>query len=80
MKPRWLFYLFYLSCVLILPSVTDFPGLSAFVQTSWWLTDLEQPIPGLGERGPKPMPGRLFSRFMLGFPLGSVPSSPENVI
>jgi len=80
MKPRWLFYLFYLSCVLILPSVTAFLGFIAFVQTSSWLTDLDQPFPGLGALRPEPMPGRLFSLFIRGFLLGSVPSSPEIVI
>ena len=76
-KPRWLSYP---SRFLPLPSVTDFSGFIAFVQTSSWFTDLDQPLPGLGVLRPKPMPGRLFPRFMLGFPLGSIPSGAEIVI
>ncbi len=66
--------------VLTLPSVTDFPGSIAFVQTSLWLTDLDQAFSGLGAVRPKPIPGRLFSPVILGFPLGSIPSYPEIVI
>ncbi len=70
----------YPAYVLTIPSVTDFSGFIAFVQTSLWPTDLDQPLQGLVALRPKPAPGRLFSRFVLGFPLGSVPSGPEIVI